>query len=117
MRKSTAMLLLLPVVATAQAVLAHGGGRHLMGTVESVVAGRIVVQDRDGGTHDVRLDQDTRYRDTAGEAAEFSEIRPGDRVVIHLGADAKASTALEVRFGHPDPPGGDRDPASGLLRN
>jgi hypothetical protein len=104
MRKSTTRLLLVLALATAGAVLAHGGGKHLMGIVESVAAGQIVVKDRDGGTHHVRLDQDTRYRDTAGTAAYPSEIRSGDRVVVHLGIDAKASTALEVRFGRPAPP-------------
>jgi hypothetical protein len=103
MRKTPTTLLLVLALATPNATLAHGSGKDLMGTVESAAADQIVVKDRTGQTHHVRLDEKTRYRDTGGGAAEPSEIRPGDRVVVHLGVDADASTALEVQFGHPNP--------------
>jgi len=105
MRKTLTTLLLVLALATPNAALAHGGSQHLMGTVESLAADQIVVKDRAGQMHHVRLDEKTRYRDTGGGAAEFSEIRPGDRVVVHLGVAADASTALEVRFGRPNPTG------------
>jgi hypothetical protein len=98
MRHGLAVILL--VLTTASAVFAHGGGEHLKGTVASVAADAIVVDDEHGQAHRVQLDANTRFRDVAGATAKASDLRAGDRVVVHLGVEAKRTTAVEVRFGH-----------------
>ena len=99
MRYALATILLLGT--TAGTVLAHGGGGHVKGTIRSVTRDEIVVDDAHGQARRVRLDPQTRYRDVAGTVAKPSDVRAGDRVVVHLGVEAKRSTAVEVRFGHP----------------
>ncbi|MBI2963534.1 MAG: hypothetical protein HYY35_07250 [Deltaproteobacteria bacterium] len=93
------------LLALPNAALAHGGSTHLKGTLESASADQIVVKDERGAVHPIRLDSKTRYRTSSGGVAQPSELRAGDRVVVHVGVEAKQSTALEIRFG-PGP--GDR---------
>lgn len=88
------------LLALPSTALAHGGGKHLKGTLESASPDQIVVKDESGAAHAIRLDSNTRYRTSSGGVAQPSELRTGDRVVVHLGGEAKQSTALEIRFGH-----------------
>jgi hypothetical protein len=92
---------MLVIAATAGAAYAHGAGKHLMGTAESVSAEHLVVKDHSGTTHDVPLGPDTRYRNGAGSAAKISDVKVGDRVVVHLAAHDHDSPAAEIRFEHP----------------
>src|SRR5438874_11166655 len=82
--------LLLGTVATV--AFAHGGHRHVMGTVVSKSATIIVVKTSAGSTS-VPLSTDTKYfrgSDTK-HAVAANEVENGERVVIHLGADGKAA--------------------------
>jgi len=88
-------------LALGGTAFAHGTGKHLMGTAESVSGERLVVKDRAGGTHDVVLGPKTRYRDSAGGAAKAAELKPGDRIVVHLAGQRADAPAVEVRFSHP----------------
>lgn len=86
-------------VSVSGAAHAHGAG-HLMGTAESVSADRLVVKDKAGATHEVSLGPDTRYRNGAGATAKASDVRSGDRVVVHLGGHDPSAPAKEVQFQH-----------------
>ena len=81
-----ALALLAPAV-----VLAHGGHKHVMGTVLSANAKRFVVKTADGDVT-VPISNTTRfYHGTSTkQPATVSEVEEGMRVVAHLGADGKA---------------------------
>ena len=88
-------------LALGGTALAHGTGKHVMGTAESVSSERLVVKDGSGGTHDVVLGPKTRYRDGAGGVAKAADLKPGDRIVVHLTGQGADAPAVEVRFSHP----------------
>jgi hypothetical protein len=85
-----ALAALMPLVA-----LAHGGHKHVQGTIASVTANAIDVKGSDGHDTSVALTPATKFfhgADTTHPAA-LADLKPGERVVVHLGADGKA---LEV---------------------
>src|SRR5438105_5704899 len=80
------------IVVIATAAFAHGGHKHVIGTVESTSATTIVVK-TSGGSASVPLSTETKYfrgSDTT-HPATASEVENGMRVVVHLGADGKAA--------------------------
>jgi len=80
------------LVGIPHGLSAHGHG-HVKGTVKTVTASSIDVSKEDGNSRQVVLTEKTRY--LRGDAkATAADIKPGQRVVIHLAADG---TALEVR--------------------
>jgi hypothetical protein len=86
---AVAALLTVPV-----ALLAHGHG-HVQGTVSSIDAAKIDVKTADGKSRQVALTGKTKY--VRGEtAAKIGDVKPGERVVVHLGEDG---SALEVHLG------------------
>lgn len=93
------------ILAMPMALLAHGHG-HVQGTVNSVDAAKIDVKTEDGKSRQVKLTGRTKY--VRGEAgAKIADIKPGERVVVHLDADG---SALEVHLAAPagsPQPGGD----------
>lgn len=89
---AVAALLAMPV-----ALLAHGHG-HVQGTVNSIDAAKIDVKTADGKSRQVALTGKTKY--VRGDAAaRIADVKPGERVVVHLGEDG---SALEVHL----PPAG-----------
>ena len=90
-------------LTVCEAAHAHGAG-HLMGIAESVSADQLVVKDKAGATHEVRLGPETRYRNAAGAAAKASDVQSGDRVVVHLGGHDAGTPAKEVQFQHSKEP-------------
>ena len=95
----TAVAAAIAALSVCEAAHAHGAG-HLMGTAESVSADQLVLKDKAGETHEVRLGPETRYRNGAGAAAKASDVQSGDRVVVHLGGHDAAAPAKEVQFQH-----------------
>lgn len=74
------------------AAFAHGGHKHVQGTIESVTANAIDVKGSDGHDTTVALTTSTKFfhgADTTHPAA-LADLKPGERVVVHLGADGKA---------------------------
>ena len=83
-----ATLLAMPVT-----LVAHGHG-HVQGTVNSIDAAKIDVRTADGKSRHVRLTAKTKY--VRGDAAaRIADVKPGERVVVHLGEDG---SALEVHL-------------------
>jgi hypothetical protein len=85
---------LLALVAMPLALLAHGHG-HVKGTVSTVDASKIDVKTADGKSRQLALTGKTKY--LKGEAAAtIADVKPGERVVVHLAEDG---SALEVHLG------------------
>jgi len=90
------------VLAMPLALLAHGHG-HVKGTVNTVDASKIDVKTPDGTSRQVPLTGKTKY--LKGEAAAtIADVKPGDRVVVHLADDG---SALEVHLAPAQPAASD----------
>src|SRR5919198_1026063 len=89
------------VIALASPALAHESGVHAKGTVKDVSTTRIVVETA-RGEKTFKVTSSTRFA-KRGAAASASDIRSGDRVVVH-GTDVKGEIeATDVRAGDPAP--------------
>src|SRR5262249_43237135 len=82
-----AFLLSVPLVA-----FAHGGHKHVMGTVSDLTAEQIVVKAKDGDASSVPLTANTKYYFGAktDHAANADDVKVGMRVVVHLDGEGKA---------------------------
>lgn len=81
------VVLIAPTIA-----LAHGGHKHVSGTVVSVDQTAIVVKTSTGNVS-VPLSSATRYYhgSSTNHPASANEVENGMRVVVHLGGDGKAA--------------------------
>lgn len=78
----------------AMPLAAHEKGDHLMGTIQSVEAGRLIVTAQSGNVP-VDLDEKTEIQ-VGGKPATAKELIPGQRVVVHRqgGSGGKLTAAL-----------------------
>lgn len=95
----SAWLALVPLGAAAHA----GHEHHVLGTIKSIDATRIVVQTVDDKTHEQRavaiaLNGATKIR-RGDEAASRSDLRVGERVAVSVGTGKEPLKASEVRVG------------------
>jgi hypothetical protein len=93
--------LLAVVVLMATAVLAHGDKKHVVGTLEKINAGSVVVKTAGGKSLEVKLLASTMYVSHAGsedKSAQLSDLAVGDRVVIHATSNGDTLEANEVKF-------------------
>jgi hypothetical protein len=70
-------LALLPTIATA-----HGGEEHVTGTVTKILVTSVTVKTTAGKTVEVGFDAKTTYT-RAKQAIQKTDIKVGDRIVIH----------------------------------
>ena len=88
-----ARLILFAVVSLIVAPLAfaHGGHKHVIGTISSVASKTLVVKTSTANVS-VPISNTTRFYHGSGtqEEATPAEVKKGMRVVVHLGADGKA---------------------------
>jgi hypothetical protein len=99
---ATVVMPLLVMVAVSTMVptnvFAHGGAEHVVGTVTTINGDVLSVKTVKGGTVEVHLDGDTTY--LRGEvASKRTDIKPGDRVVIHAAKKSGVLFAHEVKGG------------------
>jgi len=90
-------LALMPVVALAHA----GHEHHVLGTIKAIDAAHIVVQTTDEKTRETKavaiaLNDSTKIR-RGDEAANRSDLRVGERVVVSVGTGKAPLKATEVR--------------------
>jgi hypothetical protein len=86
----------------AAGAMAHGGKKHVIGTVEKVGPDTVTVKTEQGSV-DVKLSANTVYlsvgADKVSKPAKLTDLQVGQRVVIH--ANTKPDSTLEaeeVRF-------------------
>jgi hypothetical protein len=92
-----AVVLMLAAALLAGEARAHGGKSHrLMGTVASVEAERLVIEDTAGKEVAVRLTAETRF-EREGKPVDRSAVAAGTRVSIQLTEDD--TTAVLVKVG------------------
>ncbi len=103
MKLRLAMLALTLGIVTG-AALAHGSKVHVMGTVEKISADSVAVKTKDGKSVEVKLVASTVYLSRSNNEdrpAKFSDLAPGDLVVIHATPKGSLLEADEVKFSVP----------------
>jgi len=91
-------------VLVCTATFAHGDKKHIVGTVEKVNPGSIVVKAKDGNSVMVKLAASTVYvlrEAKTDKPAKASDLAVGDLVVIHASPKDTGLEADEVRFSVP----------------
>jgi Domain of unknown function (DUF5666) len=94
--------LLVVVLVMAVSAMAHGGKKHVIGTVEKVTADTVTVKTAEGSV-DVKLVASTVYlsvgADKVSHPAKLADLHVGQRVVIHAVPKPDESLeAEEVKF-------------------
>src|SRR5262245_43616434 len=86
-------LALLTTIATA-----HGGEEHVVGTVTKVTDTAVTVKTTAGKTVEVGFDSKTIYK-RANQPIQKSDIKVGDRIVIHAAEVKEKLVARTVEIG------------------
>lgn len=96
---NTRTMNIIRALALASAIaLAHGGLEHVMGTVTQVNDASVTVKTTAGKTVQVTVDAKTTYS-RASKPIQRSDIKVGDRVVIHAQEHDKALLGKTVEVG------------------
>lgn len=109
MLKRIGVLSLSAVLAIAALAMAHEGHKHLMGTVVKLDTQQMVVKTTDGKTMSLSLNKDTKYS-KGKAAAAATDLKVGDRVVVHAKSEVGKLTATEIRFSSVDKEKGQEGP-------
>ncbi|HTX39168.1 MAG TPA: DUF5666 domain-containing protein [Bryobacteraceae bacterium] len=79
-------------------VLAHGGLEHVIGTIAKISSASVTVTTTDQKTVEVLLDAKTTYS-RGSQAIQRTDLKVGDRVVIHAEKSGEKLTAHTVEIG------------------
>jgi len=94
----TNILLLIALVFAPAIAFAHGGLEHVRGTIAKVSDQSITVTTTAGKTVEVLLDAQTTYA-KADKPIQKTDLKIGDRVVIHAAEKGSTLTAHTVEVG------------------
>src|SRR4026209_2513990 len=95
-RRIAALGVVLAVLATAQ-VFAHGGMKHVMGTVVKVDNNVFTVKTAKGNV-DVQLNDKTEITSN-NQPAQLTDLKPGTRVVVDVMGAGKNQVAHSIKVG------------------
>jgi hypothetical protein len=96
--RRSALALLTSICLAAGAVFAHGGMEHVQGKVAKVSDASITVTTTAGKTAEVGVDAKTTYS-KAAKGMQKSDLKVGDRVVIHAEEVNEKLIARTVEIG------------------
>ena len=99
--RNLAILLLISALATNLA-FAHGGQKHVMGHVKAISADSITVETTSHEIQSIQITSQTKFV-RAGKASSVSELKVGDRVVVHAKPSGQKLEATEVTFANAAP--------------
>jgi hypothetical protein len=97
-RSQIALLAILAVALLPTIAFGHGGEEHVIGTVTKVSATFVTVKTTAGKTVEVGFDAKTTYS-RASQAIQKTDIKVGDRVVIHAEEVNEKLVAHTVEIG------------------
>lgn len=89
------------VLFLAGAVFAHGGLKHVIGTVRVVGTDSIVVETPSHEMQTVQITGQTKFTN-GGNPSSLSDLKVGSHVVIHAKPTGDKLEAAEVKFGTPE---------------
>jgi hypothetical protein len=99
MRAAVSVLCMILVVALPAGVCwAHGDHVHVMGTVVKIKPDSITIKTISGDEKTVKLLSTTKFL-KSNSTSNFSDLKVGDRVVVHAKANGPALEATEVKTG------------------
>lgn len=112
MKRLSVLIVLLASLISAS-VLAHGGHKHVMGTVTSVTTSSVTVHTSSGDVT-VPLSGSTKYFHGAetSKPATFADLSAGMRVVVHTG---EGGVAAEIHMSASDTAAPEKGESSGAL--
>ncbi|HEV2962313.1 MAG TPA: DUF5666 domain-containing protein [Candidatus Angelobacter sp.] len=90
-------ILLVALVFTGS-LFAHGNEKHVMGVVKIIGADFVTVETASHQNQNVKITAQTKFI-KSGAPSSLSELKAGDRVVIHAKASGDKLEATEVKFG------------------
>jgi len=90
-------IFVLAVLALAATAFAHGDMEHVLGTVTSITDHSLTVKTPKGEMMEVEVDKTTKVVQSE-RSISLSDIRVGDRVVIHARKHDAKLMAAEVRL-------------------
>lgn len=96
MRKLTLPGLVLAGLLLGASVQAHEGGAHSRGTVQEITSDRIVLSTTEGKVLTIPMTSGTRIM-RGNQAIQATDVRPGERVVVHSASRGGKLEATEVR--------------------
>jgi len=82
----------------ATLVLAHGGLEHVMGIITKISASSVTVTTPAAKTVEVMIDAETTFA-RGSQAIQRTDLKVGDRVVIHAEKSGDKLTAHTVEIG------------------
>jgi hypothetical protein len=95
---SKIVFILLVVLVFTGSLFAHGNEKHVMGVVKAVGADFVMVETAPHGSQTVKITPQTKFI-RSGAASSLSDLKVGDRVVIHAKPAGDKLEATEVKFG------------------
>jgi hypothetical protein len=85
------------IALASNLAFAHGGEKHVMGHVTAIAANSITVETTSHEIQNVQITSQTKFV-KGGKPASVSELKVGDRVVIHAKPSGEKLQATEVTF-------------------
>jgi hypothetical protein len=79
-------------------IMPHEGGVHVKGTVSAVTEQHITVKDTAGRESEIKLTEQTQFL-RGGAPVARSDLRQGERVIVHARKEGASLEATEVRVG------------------
>jgi len=101
MVKQIGILVLVLIVTVPGLALAHGKGKHVLGTVAALDEAEIQVLTKEGKTVSIHTVAETKYQNR-GKDKEETVPQVGDRVVVDVKEKDGKLTATEVKFSSPE---------------
>lgn len=102
MKYRTVVAAMLAVLMISSFAVAHGNEQHVLGTVSQISSNSITVKTVKGQTVTVDVTDKTEFTKSGNKAA-LSELKVGDRVVIHAEKNKGKLEAHTVMFGKAAP--------------
>ena len=97
MMKQIGILVLVLTVTLPGIAVAHGKGKHVLGTVAALDEAEIQVLTKEGKTVSIQTDAETKYQNRGKDGKE-TVPQVGDRVVVDAKEIDGKLTATEVKF-------------------
>ena len=92
------IVILLAVLVFTGSLFAHGNEKHVLGVVKAVGADSVTVETTSHQSQTVQITAQTKFI-KSGTPSSLSDLKVGDKVVIHAKPSGNKLEATEIKFG------------------